>query len=78
MRSTAKRNHKPNKQMKKIIATIDKKTGKLSVKTEGYSGDECLKATEQLEKGLGMTQGCELTPEYFQQKQEGHQEVGGA
>lgn len=63
---------------KKVIAKIDKATGKLSITTEGYSGGECLEATKALEAGLGMTQACELTPEYFQEKQEQQQEIGGA
>jgi hypothetical protein len=60
---------------KKIICIIDKDGG-MKVKTEGYSGEECLKATEKLEKGLGMNSACELTPEYYANVQN-HQQVGG-
>lgn len=65
--------------MKKITAKIDPKTGKLSIETSGYSGEDCYKATEQLEKSLGMDRACATpTGEYFQEKQEQQQELGGA
>jgi hypothetical protein len=64
---------------KKIIATINKKTGEITIKTDGYAGAECLEATAGLERGLGMNPAtCELTPEYWQQKQDEQQQVGGA
>lgn len=67
---------------KKIITTIDKKTGQMTVKTEGYNGAECLEgAAAQLEKELGMTAdggSCQLTTEYFQNKEDNQNQVGGA
>ncbi len=62
--------------MKKIIMSIDPKTGGVSVKTEGYQGEECLKATAGLESGLGMRGQCELSPEYYE-KAEQRERVGG-
>lgn len=65
--------------MKKITAKIDKATGKLTITTDGYSGEECYKATEQLEKSLGLDRACSVpTAEYFQEKQDTEQQVGGA
>lgn len=56
--------------MKKIIASIDKATGRITIKTEGYAGADCLAATKALEDGLGLnTDACELSPEYYQQSQ---------
>lgn len=64
--------------MKKIITTIDRKTGGMSVKTEGYSGGECLEATKQLESGLGMDQACSIpTAEMHQEPVEKEKELGG-
>lgn len=61
---------------KKIIAKINKKTGGLEIKTEGYSGGECEEATRQLEQGLGMDQACSVpTPEMYQQVEEKIQHV---
>lgn len=66
---------------KRITVTINKKDGGMKVETTGYSGAECLEgAAAQLEKELGMSQtgACELSPEYFQTKEENKNEVGGA
>lgn len=61
---------------KKIIAVINKKTGKLEIKTEGYSGGECLEATKALEHGLGMDQACAVpTAEMFQEPVEKEKEL---
>lgn len=63
--------------MKKITAKIDKKTGKLSIETSGYTGEDCYKATEQLEKSLGMDRACSTpTAEYFAPTVENEQKVG--
>jgi hypothetical protein len=67
--------------MKRITVTINRKSGALSVATSGYAGAECLEgAAAQLEKELGMkTEGaCTLTPEYFANKEENKDQVGGA
>lgn len=64
---------------KKIIATIDRKTGGLTIKTEGYAGAECLEATKQLEQGLGMDQACAVpTEEMYKQPEDREKEIGGS
>lgn len=66
---------------KRITVTINKKDGGMKVETSGYAGAECLQgAAAQLEKELGMTKegACELTPEYFQTKEENKDQIGGA
>lgn len=63
--------------MKRITMKINPKTGQTEIKTTGYTGDECYKATEGLEKALGMDRACSVpTAEAFvQEKQD--QQVGG-
>lgn len=63
---------------KKIIYTINKKTGAHSVRTEGYHGPECLEATKPLEEGLGMNQACAVpTPEMYETPAEEQKETLG-
>lgn len=50
---------------KKIIARINRKTGKLTIQTEGYSGAECLEATRKIREGLGIDAEPDKTPEFF-------------
>ena len=50
--------------MKTIIVEIDK-TGGVKIETQGFSGEECLKATENIKKALGMEQERQLTAEYY-------------
>jgi len=64
--------------MKQIIAKIDPKTGKLSIKTEGFQGTECLEATKALEQGLGMDQGCSVPTSEMYVEKRNDQTVGGA
>lgn len=67
--------------MKRIITTINRQTGAMTVKTEGYVGPECQQgAAAELEKALGMNQegACTLTDEYFANKEENKDQVGGA
>ena len=52
--------------MKKIVFTINSKTGAVTVKPEGYKGDECFTKTKKLEQGLVMSGQCELTPENYE------------
>lgn len=60
---------------KKIIATINKKTGAITIRTEGYNGAECLNATKKLEDGLGLnTDGREYTPEFYDTTSEQQQQ----
>jgi Protein of unknown function (DUF2997) len=63
---------------KKIIAKINKKTGALTITTEGYAGADCLKATEELEKGLGMNQGCSVPTQEMYNVEKNEQQVGGS
>lgn len=63
---------------KKIIALISKKSGKVTLTPEGYTGTDCLAATKPLEEGLGIKEPERtMTAEYFQQEQQ-QQEIGGA
>lgn len=66
--------------MKKIITTIDKKTGGMSIKAEGYQGPACIEATKPLQDGLGMDQACAIpTHEMYQAPAEEQKEtLGGA
>ena len=64
--------------MKKITATINKKTGELQIKTDGFSGPECLEATKQLEEGLGMNQACAVPTQEMYNVEQKEQQVGGA
>jgi hypothetical protein len=51
--------------MKTITITFN--SGKVEIKTTGYAGAECLKATEQLEKDLGLQKTREeKTREFYQ------------
>lgn len=63
---------------KKIIAVINKKTGALSITTEGYNGAECLEATKELEQGLGMDQGCSVPTQEAYKIETNQQQVGGS
>lgn len=62
---------------RKIVMKIDPKTGNCTVAPEGYTGDDCQKATKGLVDGLGMTGSCELTPDYYKASDETQQKVGG-
>jgi hypothetical protein len=64
--------------MKRIIAIINKKTGELQIKTEGYNGAECLEATKGLEEGLGMNQACAIPTAEMFNIEKNEQQVGGA
>lgn len=51
--------------MKTITMTFGK--GNVEIKTTGYAGAECLKATEQVEQALGLTKTRDdKTREFFQ------------
>ena len=62
--------------MKKIIARINKTTGAITLKTEGFSGEACLEATKKLREGLRIEAEPEKTGEYYQTEDEAHQEQG--
>jgi len=44
--------------------------GTVRVRTRGFSGGQCLKATEELEKAAGIIIERNLNPEYFLQEKE--------
>lgn len=50
--------------MKRIEITISP-TGDAKVKTEGFAGADCLKATRFIEATLGKTTAEKFTPEFF-------------
>lgn len=53
-------------RLEQIEVTIEK-NGKVSLRTEGFTGSECLDATEGLEKLLGSSVvSREMTAEYYQ------------
>lgn len=63
--------------MKKIIAKISKKTGAVSIETQGYQGADCLEATKKLEDGLGINpDGRELKGEFYEQSTTDNQQIG--
>lgn len=64
--------------MRKIICTIDKKTGVMTIRTEGYSGAECLAATKELRARLGITAEPVLTPEFYAGQAEDQTTQAGA
>lgn len=64
--------------MKRIIAKINKTTGAIEVKTEGYNGAECLEATKGLEQGLGLDQACAVPTSEMYNEEKQDQTVGGA
>lgn len=64
--------------MKKIIMTIDPKTGRFTIATEGYKGASCIEATKELERRLGVVEPeRELTHEYHEQVIDQQQTIGG-
>lgn len=64
---------------KKITITINKKSGGMSVKTDGYSGPACLEATKALEEGLGMNQACAVpTAEMYEAPEKEKEILGGS
>lgn len=60
--------------MKKITIKISASTGEVTVKPEGYKGDECFRKTKAFEQGLGMTGQCELTPENFESPEQNREQ----
>lgn len=64
--------------MKLISARIDKKTGKVTIETQGYEGASCLEATKALEEGLGLKDPeRELTADYYKVETDNNQSIGG-
>lgn len=61
--------------MPKILATINKKSGKLTMKVEGCTGESCKELTRPIEEGLGMKDPERtLTDEYYQTNQQQQQQ----
>lgn len=64
---------------KKIIYTINKKTGQHTVKAEGYQGPACIDATKTLQEGLGMDQACAVpTAEMYEAPEKEKEILGGS
>jgi hypothetical protein len=64
--------------MKRIIGKIDKRSGKITITTEGFEGATCLEATRKLEEGLGIKEPDRtLTPDYYKESKQ-EQQIGGA
>lgn len=55
--------------MGKVIGRINKKTGAITIKTEGFNGEACLEATRKLRARLGIDKEPERTNEYYIQPQ---------
>ena len=62
--------------MKKVIAKINKKTGAITLQTEGFSGEGCLEATKKLRDGLRIEAEPTPTPEYYQAEEQAQQQQG--
>lgn len=62
--------------MKKIIGRIDKKTGKMTLETVGFTGEACLEATKKLRDGLGIEAEPEKTIDYYKEEVTQEQQQG--
>jgi hypothetical protein len=51
--------------MKKIIVKVTKQ-GKVSVRTEGFTGSSCMEASKRIEDLLGKATKVDQTAEYYQ------------
>ena len=51
--------------MKQIIVKVGP-IGQIKIEAVGYKGQSCKKATEALEKALGLVKSSEKKPEYWQ------------
>jgi hypothetical protein len=51
--------------MARIIEVVVSPTGETTVQTKGYSGGDCLNASQWLEKALGITTTDRKTTEYY-------------
>ena len=61
--------------MAKIIEVVVSPTGETTVQTKGFTGGECMNASQWLEKALGISGETHKTSEYFQSDQTQQQEV---
>lgn len=62
--------------MKKILGRINKKTGQMTLSTEGFTGEACLEATRKLREGLGIEAEPERTADYYKEEVTQQQEQG--
>ena len=53
--------------MEEIFITINP-DGNVTIRTKGFKGKSCLKATEALEEALGKVSERKLTSEYYEQE----------
>jgi DUF2997 family protein len=52
----------------KVVAKINKKTGVITIRSEGIAGEGCLLATKKLREGLGIEAEPDKTPEFYQEE----------
>lgn len=50
--------------MKQIVITLDKRTMRTTVEAKGFTGSECLAATDRIERTLGKAGEREFKPEF--------------
>ncbi len=50
--------------MKEMIVKIDK-NGNISIDTNGFTGDECIRETKKLEQALGVVTSREKKPSFY-------------
>jgi hypothetical protein len=55
--------------MSRIIEVLVSPRGEATVQTWGYSGGDCLRASEFLEKALGVAAGGRKTAEFHQRQE---------
>jgi hypothetical protein len=63
--------------MKTIIVEINP-LGEVKIDAVGFKGEACAKATEAIEKALGVKTGSTKKPDYYQAATKATQKVGGA
>lgn len=62
--------------MKRVTVEINN-DGEVTIETTGFKGEACLKATEAIEKALGVPVQRKKKPEYYAQGA-AQQRIGGA
>lgn len=53
----------------KVVKVTVSKTGETTIETSGFTGEECIRATEGLERRLGGQGTRTLKPEAYEQEQ---------
>lgn len=68
--------------MKTVRGIINERTGELTIKVEGCTGNECQKLTAPIEKGLGFgikgETKEEILPEFYQTTEQQTEQQQGA